>query len=497
MDSKKILETASSPESVGLSSQAILRFIERLEQEKICIHGFLIICRGKIAAEGYWAPFTKNKLHRMYSVSKSFVSIAIGLMIDEGKLSLDDKVAKFFPDLLPKKVHPYIAESTVRDLLMMAAPHSENSYTSNDSNWAWTFFNKEPSHMPGTIFNYQTSATVILNTIVERISGMTFLEYMRPRILDHIGFSKDTWCVQTPEGTSWGGSGVQCTLRDMAKMALVCMNRGRWGDKQLISKEYIAAATSKQIDNSFIHGNNGYGYQIWCEKNNGFSFRGMGSQLAYCMPDKEFIFTCIADTQGDEPTAGRGITEAMWQELYNPMSSAHLSESPESLLKLNKKIDSLAFIPQEGKLTSPMAADINAVEYQMFENPMGITKMRFIFQADKVVWEYTNAQGDNSLAFGLGKYIADKFPQKNYFGRRIGTAGNRMYDCVASAVWVQQHKLSLLVYITDDYLGTLKITVAFKDHHIAVYMTKVAEWFLNEYEGFAGGKSIKMDGLFQ
>ena len=99
------------------------------------------------------------------------------------------------------------------------------------------------------MFAYDTAATVILNTIVERITGVPFLLSMRERLLDPIGVSEQIWCVQTPEGTSWGGSGVICTLRDMAKLAYVCMKCGRWGDKQLISERYVQEATSKQIDN--------------------------------------------------------------------------------------------------------------------------------------------------------------------------------------------------------------------------------------------------------
>ena len=114
-------------------------------------------------------------------------------MIDEGKLKLDDKIVKFFKIKHLGTLHPYLAEATVRDLLMMATPHSTNSYTRNDDDWAATFFNKKPSHPPGTIFSYDTAATVILNTIVERISGVPFLEYMRDKLLDPIDFSKDAW----------------------------------------------------------------------------------------------------------------------------------------------------------------------------------------------------------------------------------------------------------------------------------------------------------------
>lgn len=453
------------------------------------MHGFLLVRRGRIASEGYWAPYSAERMHRMYSVSKSFVAIAIGLMYDEGLLDLDDPICRYFEDKLPDQLHQWLADSTIRDLLMMATAHSRTTYTVEDEDWAWTFFNRVPSHPPGTVFSYDTSATVVLNTIVERLSGVPFLEYMRPRLLDPLGFSPDAWCIQSPEGSSWGGSGVICTLRDMAKVAVVCMNEGRWGDRQLVSADYINAATSKQIDNS-LSGNAGYGYQIWRERENGFSFRGMGSQLAMCFPDKDFAFTCISDTQGAGPT-GTGIREPMWQELYANLSDEPLPEDPEGVSLLHERIRRLEILPQDGMTSTDVGRRVNGVWYEMQENPMGIVRMRLRFSEGQGIWEYTNAQGENALQFGIGRIVADAFPQRNYFGPRIGTSPGIRYECLSSAAWVEANKLNMLIYITDDYLGTLKITFAFKGDEISVFMTKVAEWFLDEYHGFAGGRALR------
>lgn len=221
-----VFTAAPSPESLGIPSGAILNFLQRIDSERICMHGFLLVRRNNIAAEGYWTPWSAERKHRMYSVSKSFVALAVGMMIDEGRLTLDDRVADYFPDKLPDKLHPWLAASTVRDLLTMSTAHSSTSYTRDDPDWVWTFFNRTPSHPPGTIFSYDTAATVVLTATVERLADMPFLDYMRPRFLDRIGFSPDAWCVRTPEGGSWGGSGVICTLRDLARVALACMNGG-------------------------------------------------------------------------------------------------------------------------------------------------------------------------------------------------------------------------------------------------------------------------------
>ncbi|MBX3010236.1 MAG: serine hydrolase [Caldilineaceae bacterium] len=485
MGSETIFTPAPSPESLGIPSQAILNFLQRMNTERIGIHGFLVVRHNRIAAEGYWAPWSADRKHRMYSVSKSFVALAVGLLIDEGKLTLASQVADYFPDKVPDKLHPWLATATVRDLLMMSTPHSSNSYGRDDADWVWTFFNKYPSHPPGTIFAYDTAATVVLTATVERLAGRPFLDYMRPHFLDPIGFSADAWCVRTPEGGSWGGSGVICTLRDMAKVALACLNGGLWGTQRVLPEAYVHAATAKQIDNS-IRGNDGYGYQIWREKANGFSFRGMGSQFALGFPDQEFLFACIADTQG--APAGTPIPDVMWEEIYPHLADAPLPENPDAHAALVDQIAKLAVLPLPGKPDAPVAAEVNGAWYRLEENPMGITRMRLSFHGDRGTWEYSNDQGDNRLHFGIGQVLPDPFPQRNYFGEQIGVIPGTPYECLASAAWIDAQTLNLEVLITDVYLGGLRISFAFKGAEIGVFMTKQAEWFLDEYNGFAGGQ---------
>jgi CubicO group peptidase (beta-lactamase class C family) len=283
---------AAQPERMGVSSKQILKFLQKAENNGIMLHSVLMMRRGHVIAEGYYAPFTRDGLHRMYSVSKTFVSTAIGLLADEGRISLEDRVSDYFRDKLPENLHPYILNMRIRDLLRMATPHTTTTYKQGDKDWAWTFFNTEPSHPAGTIFNYDTSGSYVLDVLVERVTGKPFLEYLKDKMLRELSFSEKAWCVKAPEGNSWGGSGVMCTTRDLARLALVYMNKGNIGGKQYISEDYVKEAASKQIDNAptghrdYMHGN-GYGYQIWMLKDGAYAFCGMGMQLAICIPKEE------------------------------------------------------------------------------------------------------------------------------------------------------------------------------------------------------------------
>ncbi|NMA94647.1 MAG: serine hydrolase [Clostridiales bacterium] len=479
----------ATPESLGFSSKWVEELLDALEESRLCMHSFMLIRHGKVGAEGYWTPFDKDRLHRMYSVSKTFVAAAIGMLHDEGKLSLDDKIVKYFPDKLPDKLEPYIGDATIRDLLIMATPYETTTYGLEYDDWAWTFFNTPTNHPAGTIFKYDTSGTYILNVIVERIAGMPFLEYMREGLLDHIGFSEDAWCIKAPEGYSWGGSGVMATTRDLAKFALVFLNEGKYNGKQLISKEYIKAATTKQIDNNpdstNYPWNNGYGYQIWIMKDGAFSFRGMGSQFAFCFPKQDFLFVCTADTQGDVQ-AGRMIYELVWHKIVKRLMD-RLPGDEKSYKDLVDRCSSLEFIPIAGEAESGVLESVNNVTYKLRDNPMQISKLGISIDGDEGVLNYTNPRGDKRLYFGIKKYIECGFPETHYFGDTINKPLGDMYKSTNCAAWTEEDKLVIRSYIIDDHLGNLTITLSFKDDQISVYMSKTAEFFLNEYQGFAGG----------
>ena len=123
---------------------------------------------------------------------------------------------------------------------------------------------------------------------------------MRP-VLDEIGIAKDIWCVKSPDGRSWTGSGILCTTLDFARFGLLCLNRGAWNGKQLISREYMEAATSFQIDNNARGAATefgfGYGYQFWCLRDGGYACYGMGGQLALCLPSQNMLLITTADNQ--------------------------------------------------------------------------------------------------------------------------------------------------------------------------------------------------------
>ena len=476
-----------SPESQGVSSDAIISFMDELDQNALNMHSFMLIRNGKILSECYWPFFSAEKKHRMYSVSKSFTSVAIGMMIDEGRISLDDKVADFFPEYLPADPHPYILQATVRHLLMMATFNESPSYTQNDLDWVATFFqDSREKHEPGTEFRYDTAATVVLCAIIEKLNGKPILEYMRP-VLDEIGISKDIWCIQSPDGRSWTGSGIMCTTNDFARFALLCLNRGEWNGKRLVSHEYMEAATSFQIENSERGVGTelrfGYGYQFWSLRDGGFACYGMGGQLALCIPSKNLVMITTADNQAIR----NGITpiiEAFFN-LVAKIEETALPENTKAQKMLEDKISSVSTRLPVGGTTTANAAQYSGVRYNMDDNNMGIKWVSVDITPEKCIFHYENSAGKHSIILGMGEYVFQKFPEK-YFGAQIGTKDTN-YDSVAAGAWQDENTLSGIIYSVDDYLGSIHLTLSFSDNKLHVAMRKTAEWFFDSYQGTAEG----------
>lgn len=166
---KRIFEK-TAPERVNINSDRIINFLNRLEKDELDMHSVLILRSGKLICETYYAPFTRETLHRMFSITKSLVSVAVGILADEGKVNLTDPITRYFPEYEPKEgFHPYIAETTILDMLMMTTPHNGTTFDKYRSyDWVETFFVKTPTHRPGTIFSYDTSASHVMAALVEK-----------------------------------------------------------------------------------------------------------------------------------------------------------------------------------------------------------------------------------------------------------------------------------------------------------------------------------------
>lgn len=490
-----------TPEEIGISSKLVKRYIDKLNQRKLKMHSVLMIKGDKLFGEFYWKPFSAEQNHRMYSVTKSFVSIAIGLLIDDGKLRLNDKVSSYFSDKINTDIHELLKNQTVEQMLMMTTVGRYTEWFANDNpDRVSLYFNIDDGSVrsPGTVWAYDSAGSQVLCELVERITGKRLFDFLNERIFVHLNAFKNATLLSTKNGASWGDSSMLCTSRDLATFARFVMNYGTWNGKRLLSEEYLRKATSKMADNMttpheglFYHG---YGYQIWKTERDGFAFVGMGDELAVCFPNEDVIFVCTADNQGSDFSRDYIVSNFIDIILEN-MSDEPLCADKNAQDELSELEASLELFALKSSITdSCMREYINGTRYICEENSFGFKDFTFHFENEATgELHYTNENGHLVLPFNVNSNKFGKFPELGYsqdFGGLRTTDGSK-YDCATSLAWTQENKILIYVQIIDRYFGNASLTFAFNNEYAALSFDKVAEDFLWNYKGVAVAKREK------
>lgn len=467
------------PEELGIPSKAIHTMLLNLERNKIPVHSVLIARHGKLAEEVYYKPFTRNTLHRMYSVTKSFTSLAIGLLEHDGKISLSDPICKYFPEYLPGIPHPWLTSMTIEQMLEMRSCHLKTTYnkTSTTENWVKSFFQTPPARRPGTIFMYDTSASHTLCALVEKITGQNILSFLKDRVLREIGFSEESYILSDPFGTSIGGSGLMARSEDLLRVGLLLMNHGKdlehyhtEGGRQLYPEDYIRRATtfhSSPVVNRSDR--EGYGLQFWLLPYDGYACCGMGDQLLLCYPHHDVAVVITADTQGMNG-ATNIIYRAVHEDLLPNLQPGPISQEEEARQALDEYKKTLT-IPILSSSITP-SYQISGKRYPLLINPSNFREMGVsFFGQDKGQLEYILDGKEYILPFGLGHLEESIFPGYEQ-------------KCAASGAWVDPETFYLLCWLIDESIASVHFKLHFGNNQLTVQMMKTEETKLNEYQGF-------------
>lgn len=483
----------TTPEAIGISSDWLINYLMRLDSESIALHSAIIARHNSICMECYYTPYKRDDLHRMFSITKSFASLAIGLLADEGRISLDDCIVSYFPEKQPPSgPYEYTAMLTIRDMLTMRTCHNKTTYVINDTvDWVGSFFTKKPTHVPGTNYSYDTSSTHVLAALVEKLTGMSMLDYMRIKFLDEIGFSKNAYILTDPCGVSMGGSGLCATPMDILKVMMLIANNGVYNGKQLLPAWYLKEAITAHSDTLAKHSNieemQGYGYQIWSSRNNGYILYGMGGQLCLYLPDKDIYMMTTADTQCIQGGI-QYIYNAFYDEVYDKVISDSLPADNEAVKRLENCVKSRALmtVDTNTSLTDDTPAIRDVINHRIYicpDNNCGVTEVSVDFNEDNSgTLTYTNKTGKHSISFLCGDNYVGVFP--DYHMRYA-----------ASGAWRTPASYLIRVQIIDSAIGNIFITLSFRDDYITVMFRKVEESLFNEYNSTFSGRYEK--GLSQ
>ena len=476
-----------TPESVGVRSSDVLELLMTFDERRMHTHG-LIMARGdEIFAECYYKPFHKDFLHRMYSVSKSFVAIAVGVAVTEGLIGLDDVIADYFPEYKNENTDEYFERCTVRDMLMMKSNVGTLvKWWGNFDSRVAAYYSQTSDKLPGGLYKYDSIGSFLLGCIIEKLTGKTFLEYLKEKVLSDMGFSQESYVLREPGGYAIGDSGVMCTTRDLFIFARLIMRGGEFQGKQYIDPEFMRDAVKKQVsnDNSVSHGlysTAGYGYLIWRHNEDGFSLVGMGDQLAICDMKRDICFVITSDNQA-ERSERHIIFHELTKHFFKKVGEEPVAEDSASDKRLSDYLASRELVAQYGESSSPISKSVFGRRYKKVKGELDIDG--FVLTDGKI--KLVRHGKSYSFEFGMLKNKATKFS----FGERakadmMGVYVDGEYDCNASGGWISEDTFSILLQVTDTYFGALGIQIAFDGDEASLHIARSGQYVFEGIEGYS------------
>jgi CubicO group peptidase (beta-lactamase class C family) len=464
----------SSAESQGVDPAGISAFLDTLEAApEIEMHSVMIIRHGQLVADGWWSPYRADQPHLLYSLSKSFTSTAVGFAVAEGLVDLDATVLSYFPELDAEITDPRSRSMRVRHVAAMASGHLaetlDRALAIDPTDLVRGFLLIPPDREPGTVFAYNQPCTYALATIVQRLSGQTLVEYLRPRLFDPLGIGPVGW-QQHPAGRDLGFTGLHATTDAIARLGLLYLQRGVWNGTRLLSEAWVAEATSTQVanpDEPNPDWRQGYGFQFWQARH---GYRGDGAYGQFCivLPEQDAVIAITASTQNMQ-----GILDAVWAHLLPAMTADALQPSPTAAA-LTDRLATLALAPLEVDL-KPLSDEESWSDVTLRPGPSGdaqpsLTGVRLVREDDR--WRLT-LQDDVEISaiVGTGDW------QTNLAETGYGESG---VPIAVSGGWVDEdtfradvifletpHRLELTGSLSRSTFDLRWVTVALRAGHLA------------------------------
>ena len=443
--------TRYSPESQGVSSQGLINFFDAAEKSGLEFHSIMINRNAKTILEGWWQPFKKEYVHTLYSLSKSFTSTAVGMLKDEGKLDVNNKVISYFPDRLPATVSENLAAMRVYDLLTMHTGHDQDTMgrirTAGGDDWVKNFLHLEVPRQPGSLFLYNTGATYMLSAIVQKLTGQNVMAYLKPRLFAPLEIEGADWETD-PNGINVGGYGLRIRTQDILNFGQLYLQNGQWKGKQLISSEWVAEATKKQVNSQDNNGDwgQGYGYQFWrCKP--GF-YRGDGAYGQYCIviPQKNAVVAITSETK-DMGASMQLVWDHILPAMEDVKDKAEAKVLNEKLLTRSTSLG-LATIVTSGP--EPMPGIAGKRSYTFESNTLNAQKVSFAFNHDECEVTMVENGKTTRIRSGHRRWLTGE--NKKEFNTLFSVPGRIQIASRFSSYyqWTDRNKLTLAIKYVEN-----------------------------------------------
>lgn len=488
----------STPEAEGIASAGIAAFIEAVDASELEVHSFMLLRNGNVVAEGWWEPYGADRKHIMFSVSKTVTALGVGIAADEGRLSLDDRVVSFFPEVVTDSVSPETRQLTVRHLLTMSVGQEQEAGRS-DAGWVHAFLHNPPVYEPGTRFMYNNMASFVLSAIVQKATGERLFHYLQPRLFEPLGLQNISWDIN-PEGYTVGMIGARLHTEDLAKLGQLLLQKGQWNGEQLVSAAYVDDLATVHIENhdpetpleARNDGQRGYGYQVWHGRHNSFRLDGLGGQLSIVLPDYDavVVLTSNVRTIQDE-------LDLVWEHLIPAFADGRLPADPAAHAHLNERLSTLEIAPVDHTEQHGSAdTDGSPRQYTLQENPLGIRTVTFSLDAERCLMTLEGEAETRVLEAGIGHWRLQEWPATslaavapaNGFRRDSNGPGPDDTAVVAASCGLQEDgTLQLTSRFVEDNIGAETWRVLFGGEGETVEITTGASRWGGEPTVLRGG----------
>lgn len=463
-----IIPRAETAGQVGVDAHEVQAFIDDCEKEGIEIHNLMVIRHGKVACEAYKEPYCAETAHMVYSVSKSFTSVAVGFAVEEGLLSLETRFLDIFPYFRPTKYDPRLEKLNVLDLLTMRSGKSVSPMSDRTKDtWLSDFVNSPWVSQPGTQFKYISENMYVLCAMIKAVTGLTVTEYLTPRLYEPLGMKTPYW-ETCPGGTEAGGWGLFLTLEDQAKFTLCCQQMGMYDGKQIIPRKWIEDGTKALTESTgdSIDSVNGYGYCFWrCSYEHAYRADGMFSQFGIVFEDKDAVFVMQGGNIDEQQTR-----DCIWRHFPKAFDSQTETDDDDFTVNF-KPFEKLPKAPRSftensinGKtITFGKAHILNALGMPVSILPVAavfmekdkagvIDNVRLSFLEDRMIMTWSEGDEMNTIPIGMdGEYRHGKI-----------VLGGIPYTTVSVAAWTSENVLEVHIRVMET-VAERRLVFRFKD----------------------------------
>ena len=443
-----------APTSVGIEpKQLTLLYDSLLTSDLTELHHLMVVVDGKVAGEIHPAPFKASGKHTLYSVSKTFTAVAVGLAVEDGLLSVEDELAKFFP-----KYASTIKGIKIKDVLTMRSGFKTNGGMRNSQlDWVDYYLNRPLVATPGTKYSYDSIETYLLAAVVQQVTGKDVLTLLNERVFFPMGIDDVEW-EKCPKGIITGGWGIYMTAEAQAMFGQLLLQKGNWNGRQLVSEQWVDEMLTVRVVRKAA---NDYGYQIWlCEYPGAWRADGAYGQYIIIVPQKNMVVVL------NQCSRSKGWPERgnIWNTVVKYGKGCAIEAEPDELDSL-AKYEATASLPLlKGDAENALAKKYNGKEFKLPKNKLGWKSIKFNFEKNKMTLDVVDAEGKKSaIAMGYNEWLMSQLAGYPHYsisakGRFTGIAGP--FYTGACYAWNEDNTLTAKIHYTN-WITSLKLDFKF------------------------------------